>query len=115
MEVRPKSLKIFLTTAGSLPFLDWLHSLKDERGVAIVKAKLLRVRLGNMGHCRSVGEGVSELKIDFGPGYRVYFGQLGDTLVILLTGGNKRTQDEDIKAAKEFWEIYKKEKNHADY
>ena len=72
-----------------------------------------RIRLGNFGYTRSVGQGVHELKIDYGPGYRVYFGQDGTKLVILLCGGDKRTQNADIKAAKAYWAAYKKEKGHA--
>ena len=69
--------------------------------------------LGNFGSVRSLGEGVHELKIDFGPGYRVYFGQDGMTLVILLCGGDKSTQQSDIHSAKVYWEQYQQEKKHA--
>lgn len=89
--------------------------MKDERAVARVKTRLARVRLGNLGQTESVGEGVRELKIDYGPGYRVYFGQSGTEVVILLCGGDKRTQNENIKTAKNYWADYKKEKGHADY
>jgi len=68
-----------------------------------------------MGNTRSVGEGVHELKIDYGPGYRVYFGNDGPQLVILLNGGDKSTQDEDIETAKEYWQAYQKEHRSADY
>lgn len=62
---------------------------------------------GNLGDCKSVGEGVSELRVDYGPGYRVYFGQEGRTLVVLLGGGDKRTQDRDIRIAKQHWREFK--------
>jgi len=62
--------------------------------------------MGNLGHCRSVGGGVVELKIDFGPGFRIYFGQDGDKIIVLLVGGDKRTQPTDIKRAKEYWVDY---------
>jgi putative addiction module killer protein len=75
--------------------------------VARVLARLARVRQGNPGDCKPVGEGVSELRVDYGPGYRVYFGQKGRTLVVLLCGGDKRTQDRDIRLAKQFWQEFK--------
>jgi len=75
--------------------------------------ELTRIKLGNLGDHRSVGEGVTELKIAFGPGYRVYFGQEGEEIVVLLIGGDKSTQDDDIKTAKRYWESYKEEKRDA--
>ena len=75
--------------------------------MARVLARLARVRQGNPGDCKPVGEGVSELRVDYGPGYRVYFGQKGRTLVVLLCGGDKRTQDRDIRLAKQFWQEFK--------
>lgn len=109
----PKVLRIFCLANGKQPFTEWLTSLSDERAEARIKARLARVRLGNVGKTRSVGDGVRELKIDYGPGYRVYFGQLGNELLILLCGGNKGSQDEDIKTSKKFWNSYKKEKSLA--
>ena len=90
------------------PFREWLHSLRDVQGRSRIRVRLNRVRLGNLGDCKSVGEGVMEFRLDFGPGYRVYFGQAGDTLVILLCGGDKRTQSRDIATAKEYWQSYKR-------
>ena len=75
--------------------------------MARVLARLARVRQGNPGDCKPVGEGVSELRVDYGPGYRVYFGQQGQTLVVLLCGGDKRTQDRDIRLAKLYWHEFK--------
>lgn len=72
----------------------------------IIDARLIRVRNGNLGNSHGVGEGVSELVIDVGPGWRVYFGQDGDT-VVLLTGGTKKTQLKDIANAKKFWRDYR--------
>ena len=65
------------------------------------------VRQGGLGDCKPVGEGVSELRVDCGPGYRIYFGQKGQTLVVLLCGGDKRTQDRDIRLAKQYWHEFK--------
>jgi len=89
--------------------------LRDERAAAKIKSRLARLRPGNFGNARSVGESVQELKIDCGPGYRVYFGQSGNDFVILLCGGDKGSQDEDIETAKEYWATYKREKGHANY
>jgi putative addiction module killer protein len=75
---------------------------------ARIRVRLNRIRLGNFGDCKAVAEGVMELRMDFGPGYRVYFGQDGDVLVILLCGGDKRTQMRDIVTAKQYWQSYKR-------
>ena len=84
-----------------------MDSLRDQRARARIRARIVRVRLGNLGNCEPVGDGVLELKIDYGPGYRVYFGQVGMKLVILLCGGDKSSQAEDMRAI-EYWEDYKK-------
>jgi putative addiction module killer protein len=81
-------------------FANWLRKLRDEQARARVQIRIRRLSLGNFGDVRPVGEGVSELRIDYGPGYRVYFQQIGSLLVLLLLGGNKKTQDEDIAKAK---------------
>jgi putative addiction module killer protein len=103
----PKEVVAFRARDGHVPFEDWLDDLKDKRAVARVLARLARVRLGNLGDCKPVGEGVSELRVDYGPGYRVYFGQKGRMLVVLLCGGDKRTQDRDIRLARQFWQEFK--------
>lgn len=115
MESSEKILKVFCSADGKQPFIERLSSLRDERAAAKIKTRLARVRLGNFGNARSVGEGVQELKIDYGPGYRVYFGQRGNELVISLCGGDKGDQNAHIKRAKEYWASYKKEKSYADY
>ena len=78
----------------------WFARLRDSRARARIQARIRRLSIGNFGDVRPVGEGVSELRIDYGPGYRVYFVQRGVTLVVLLAGGDKRTQDRDIAAAR---------------
>lgn len=80
-------------------FSTWLESLRDARARTRVQARILRLRYGNPGDVKPVGEGVSEMRIDYGPGYRVYFVKRGALLIILLTGGAKPTQDKDIKTA----------------
>ena len=79
----------------------WFESLRDRQARAGIDVRIRRLSLGNPGDVKPVGEGVSELRIDYGPGYRVYFVQRGQTLVILLVGGDKQTQDRDIKTALE--------------
>ena len=115
MEATEKQLRIYKLSESRIPYLEWLRSLRDQRARQKIQVRILRIRLGNFGETRSVGSGVQELKIDYGPGYRVYFGQDGDYLVILLCGGDKSTQDEDIKEAKQYWTSYKREKSYADY
>jgi putative addiction module killer protein len=107
----PRQLRIYVTSAGHCPFSEWLDSLKDRRARYVIKARLDRIELGNFGDCRHVGDGVNELRIDFGPGYRVYFGQEGDVIVLLLCGGAKRTQRSDIAGAKAYWKDYRSRKD----
>ena len=80
-------------------FAQWLDGLRDLRGRAKVQVRIERLAAGNPGDVQPVGEGVSELRIDYGPGYRVYFKKIGREVVILLAGGDKRTQEADIKTA----------------
>ena len=80
-------------------FAKWIDSVRDVRARARILVRLERLSLGNPGDVRPVGEGVSELRIDYGPGYRVYYKKAGQKIVILLAGGDKRTQDKDIKTA----------------
>jgi putative addiction module killer protein len=103
----PKEVLVFRAPDGRVPFEEWLNNLRDKKAEARVLARLARVRQGNLGDCKPVGEGVSELRIDYGPGYRVYFGQQGHTLVVLLCGGDKRTQTRDIRLAKQYWQQFK--------
>jgi putative addiction module killer protein len=82
-------------------YAEWFKSLRDRQARARINTRIRRLSLGNPGDVKPVGEGVSELRIDYGPGYRVYFVQRGETLVILLAGGDKRTQNRDIRTALE--------------
>jgi putative addiction module killer protein len=88
------------------PFLLWLDSLKDRQAVAAIRSRINRLRLGLFGDCKSVGDGVDEMRINLGPGYRVYFGRQGRAIVILLCGGSKRTQSKDISLAISYWKEY---------
>ncbi len=82
-------------------FAQWIDRLRDVKGRARILVRIQRLADGNPGDSRSIGEGIHELKIDFGPGYRVYFRNLERTVIILLAGGDKDSQDRDIKFAKE--------------
>ena len=108
MDATPRKLRIYQTVVGRLPLGEWLAALHDERARARILVRLDRVSLGNIGDCRSVGEGVQELRIDYGPGYRVYFGQLGSTIVLLLCGGDKNSQAKDINLAHYYWSEYRR-------
>lgn len=93
---------------GRRPFEDWFSRLRDKAVQARVITRLHSVESGSLGDCAPVGEGVFELRLHFGPGYRIYCGQSGDRLVILLCGGDKSTQQRDIRKAKEFWTDWKR-------
>lgn len=96
----------YLTESGQNPFQKWLEGLIDRQARAKIRVRLNRIRLGNFGDCKSVGGGVSELRIPYGPGYRVYFGRKSNQVVILLYGGHKKTQSKDIALAQEYWDDY---------
>ena len=95
------------TEAGRSPFAEWFNAL-DAVTAARVDRYLRRLEAGNFGAAKPLREGVFELRLDFGPGYRVYYGREGRTIVILLGGGSKRRQDADIAAAVQRWQRYKK-------
>lgn len=105
----PNTLREYEDEAGRSPFGDWFSAL-DPTAAARVTVALSRIERGALSNVEPVGEGVSEYKIDFGPGYRVYFGMDGRALVILLAGGTKRRQARDIQAAKAMWAEYKARK-----
>ena len=96
-------------------FAHWLHRLRDAHAVARIIARIRRMEMGNPGDVRSVGNGVMEMRVAHGPGYRIYFGRDGERFVILIGGGTKKRQDKDIAAAQECWADYKRRKKHAPY
>jgi putative addiction module killer protein len=102
-----KEIQIYCDAKNREPFLDWFNSLKDKTIKARIQNRLRRVEWGHFGDWKSVGEGVFELKLPFGCGYRIYLGEEGDQLVILLLGGDKSTQSKDIKKAHKYWWDYK--------
>ena len=97
------TLDEYVTAEGKNPFREWLHELRDVRARARI-----RVRFGNFGDAKSVGGGVSKLRIPYGPGYRVYFARTGSTVVLLLCGGDKATQKRDVNTAKDYWLDYQR-------
>jgi putative addiction module killer protein len=99
---------IYSTSTGKEPFTDWQNAL-DKSIKSIVRTRLDRVELGNFGDCKQVknGRGLWELRLDCGPGYRIYFAKNGPKIVILLAAGDKKSQDKDIAKAKQYWLEYK--------
>ncbi len=100
-------LRYYVTSDGASPFENWFTGLHAPAAAKVAVA-LARLEQGNLSNAKGVGEGVLEYRIDWGPGYRVYFGRDGDTLVILLTGGTKQRQQRDIEAAHANWTDYKR-------
>lgn len=102
MDIAPLEVRLYRTDADACPFLDWRSSL-DGTIRRAVDARLERLRRGLLGLCRSVGEGVFELKLALGPGYRIYFGREHRAIVILLHAGDKKRQSADIEKAHMYW------------
>lgn len=115
MDTVEKTVRLYLTESGASPFEEWFDDLSDARAQVRILAGITRLRLGNLGDSKALGGGVFELRIDYGPGYRVYFGREGNEIVILLAGGTKSTQPRDIKRAKEYWYDYETSKEAKDF
>ena len=103
---KPTRVIVFAEKDGNEPFTQWLYDLKDSVGRKRILIRITRLEQGNYGDCEPVGEGVSELRMFFGPGYRVYFGEDAENIVVLLCGGDKGSQQQDIKEAKAYWQEY---------
>lgn len=108
MEARPREVLYYVAGDGKCPFELWFDSLDTSLQGKIDK-RIKRLEFGNFGECKSVEEGVHELKMDFGAGYRIYFGLHGLTVVVLLCGGDKKKQDRDIKNAHQYWKDWKEQ------
>jgi putative addiction module killer protein len=103
-----KEVKKLELQNGLVRFDEWFDSLRDKRMQAVVDARVARVRAGNFGDCKSVGGGVFELRVAFGPGLRVYYGLYGRQVVVLLGGGDKSSQLRDIRRAQQLWQQFTK-------
>ncbi len=110
-----KAIRLYLDASGRSPFEIWFDEFSDAQAQQRILARIARLRLGNRGDWKSVGGAIFELRIHYGPGYRIYCAEDGGELVILLIGGDKRTQAKDIKRAKEFWDDYKKAKKSQEF
>ncbi len=104
---RSRRLQAYRTPDGRSPFAEWLESIQDNRTQSRVQTRLDRLEAGDFGDCRAVGEGVFELRLHFGAGYRIYFGEVDNTIVLLLCAGDKSSQMRDIERAKSCWLQYK--------
>ena len=102
----PFELLYYQTQSGRVPYWEWIESVRDSIARSSILARTDRLRRGLLGDCEPVGDGVWELRIDVGPGYRAYCARAGKQVVLLLCGGDKRRQSADIKRAREFWRDY---------
>jgi putative addiction module killer protein len=104
MEIVPGDVRNYVTPDGREPYEEWVNSLRNRKTRAIIRERINRLHLGNFGDYKRLTAALYELRINYGPGYRVYFGEVGSVIVILLCGGSKKTQRRDIQKAKEYWE-----------
>ena len=111
LTVKTRRAEPYVKEDGKIPYDEWLHKLKDLKVKAKVAVRVDRAARGNFGSHRELQSGVFELKEDFGPGYRIYFGIDGDEIIVLLVGGDKGSQNRDISKAKEYWTDYLGRKN----
>ena len=103
----PKNVVTYVTREGKDVFQGWLDRLADRQARALIDKTIAKVRLGNLGRHKSVGQGVQEIVLDYGPGYRIYFGEHGTTLVVLLVGSTKKRQHDAITLAQRYWNDWK--------
>lgn len=106
-DAEPKQVIVYQDEKGREPFTEWLTGLQDAKARRQVLRRLSRLEHGNFGDCAPIGEGLSEMRIHYGPGYRVYFREIGNDRIVILCGGTKRTQTKDIARAKEYWKELK--------
>jgi putative addiction module killer protein len=111
MEAGDRTVLYYQTVSNVSPFRDWRARIAAQDAKARIDARIARFRGGNFGDSKSVGSGVIESRLDFGPGYRIYYGIAGSDVIVLLCGGDKSTQDSDIALAKVYWADYKRRAN----
>ncbi len=111
MSLQPITIEFYQTSEGKEPFRIWLQKLKDVQARALINSRLTRIQSGNFGDAEPVADGVLELRIHSGPGYRVYCARHKESIVILLCGGDKKTQDRDIEKAKTYWKDHRSRHN----
>jgi putative addiction module killer protein len=107
---KEREVRLYITEAGHSPFAHWFDHLRDALAQHRILARIARLRTGNAGDYKNLGGGVCEMRIDYGPGYRIYYGQQGSEIVILLIGGDKRTQTKDIENATRYWNEHKEKR-----
>jgi putative addiction module killer protein len=106
VENKEYEIRTYEARDGKVPLNEWLETLQDRKGRSIIRTRITRLQLGLFGDAKPVGDGVNELRISFGPGYRVYYALDEGKIVLLLCGGDKSTQAKDIERAKEYWTDY---------
>ena len=106
-DAQPRTINFYQIPNGHEPFARWILSIRDTRARQRIQARLTSVRTSNLGDHRFVGDGVWELRLDVGPGYRIYYGEVDNTVFLLLCGGDKSSQRRDIDRAKNYWKEYK--------
>ena len=105
--IHPREIEAYRTQNGREPFTEWFSTIRDTSAQSRIQSRLVSLEHGNFGDYRSVGGGVFELRIHVGAGYRVYFGEVDRTIVLLLCGEDKASQTRDIQRAKTYWQAYK--------
>lgn len=108
LDVIEKAVYFYQSGSGRVPFEEWLLSLDDARAKSVVRARLARLRVGSFGDCKSIGRGIYELRIFYGPGYRIYFARLSDRSLLILRAGAKDRQKQDIQEAERCWDDYRR-------
>jgi putative addiction module killer protein len=108
VDASPKEIRLYETPPGRVPFSEWMDSIEGQDIYEIVMLRLDKVERGTLGETKGVGEGVSEMIIEHGPGYRIYYGLIGKRadIAVILLGGEKKTQTADIKLAKRYWKEF---------
>ena len=106
-DAHPRTIIFYRIPKGPQPFMEWFNSIRDTRTKNRIQARLDSVEAGNLGDHKFVGNGVWELRIDSGPGYRIYYSEVDNRIVLLLCGGDKSSQNRDIKSAKRYWTEYR--------